>query len=100
MRTAKKAINNTSDATQEEKMQIIAKVDMNTKQAITQATTNDNVDQEQNSGTSTITGIQPEVTKKRRKEKQLMMKSLLRKRIDTVADATDEENRRLKIKLM
>ena len=30
-----------------------------------------------------------------------MMKSLLRKqRIDTVADATDEENRRLKIKLM
>ena len=29
-----------------------------------------------------------------------MMKSLLRKRIDTVADATDEENRRLKIKLI
>ena len=49
------------------------------KQAITQATTNDNVDQEQNSGTSTITGIQPEVTKKRQEEKQLMMKSLLRK---------------------
>ena len=71
------------------------------KQAITQATTNDNVDQEQNSGTSTITGIQPEVTKKRQEEKQLMMKSLLRKqRIDTVADATDEENRQLKIKLM
>ena len=39
-----------------------------TKQAITQATTNDNVDQEQNSGTSTITGIQPEVTKKRDKK--------------------------------
>ena len=29
-----------------------------------------------------------------------MMKSLLRKQIDTVADATDEENRQLKIKLM
>ena len=40
----------------------------NAKQAITQATTNDNVDQEQNSGTSTITGIQPEVTKKQRRK--------------------------------
>ena len=58
----------------------IAKVDAAVtaaKQAITQATTNDNVDQEQNSGTSTITGIQPEVTKKQQQEKQLMMKSLL-----------------------
>ena len=53
-------------------MQTIAKVDAcNTKQAITQATTNDNVDQEQNSGTSTITGIQPEVTKKRRARKAI-----------------------------
>ena len=62
------------------KITTIAKVDHgcnSAKQAITQATTNDNVDQEQNSGTSTITGIQPEVTKKRRQEKQLMMKSLL-----------------------
>ena len=53
----------------------IAKVDR-CKQASAkqQATTNDNVDQEQNSGTSTITGIQPEVSARR---KQLMMKSLL-----------------------
>ena len=81
----------------------IAKVDAPVtaaKQAITQATTNDNVDQEQNSGTSTITGIQPEVTKKQLKEKQLMMKSLLRKqRIDTVADATDEEKQAPKDKV-
>ena len=55
-------------------MQRIAKVDVPVtaaKQAITQATTNDNVDQEQNSGTSTITGIQPEVTKKQSRRKAI-----------------------------
>ena len=70
-----------------------------TKQAITQATTNDNVDQEQNSGTSTITGIQPEVTKSVTR-KAIDDEVVAKATIDTVADATDEEKRRLKIKLM
>ena len=81
----------------------IAKVDA----AVTAAkqsnytTTNDNVDQEQNSGTSTITGIQPEVTKKQQQEKQLMMKSLLRKQqLILLPMLQMKKNRQLKIKLM
>ncbi|WP_241961552.1 SasC/FmtB family protein [Staphylococcus haemolyticus] len=66
--TAKKeAINNTPDATQEEKDEAIEKVDAAVsaaKQAITQATTNDSVDQEQTNGNNTFASIQPEVTKK------------------------------------
>ena len=102
--TAKKeAINNTSDATQEEKDAAIAKVDAAVtaaKQAITQATTNDNVDQEQNSGTSTITGIQPEVTKKAAARKAIDDEVVAKKAaIDTVADATDEEKQAAKDKV-
>ncbi|MCH4502900.1 SasC/FmtB family protein [Staphylococcus haemolyticus] len=101
---AKKAlINQNSDATQEEKDAAIAKVDAAVtaaKQAITQATTNDNVDQEQNSGTSTITGIQPEVTKKAAARKAIDDEVVAKKAaIDTVADATDEEKQAAKDKV-
>lgn len=102
--TAKKeAINNTSDATQEEKDAAIAKVDAAVtaaKQAITQATTNDNVDQEQNSGTSTITGIQPEVTKKAAARKAIDDAATAKKQeIDQHPTATQEEKDAAKAKV-
>ncbi|MCH4483335.1 DUF1542 domain-containing protein [Staphylococcus haemolyticus] len=102
--TAKKAaINNTPDATQEEKDAAIAKVDAAVsaaKQAITQATTNDSVDQEQHNGSNTIATIQPEVTKKATARKAIDDEVVAKKAaIDTVADATDEEKQAAKDKV-
>ncbi|MCH4419599.1 SasC/FmtB family protein [Staphylococcus haemolyticus] len=99
--TAKKeAINNTPDATQEEKDAAIAKVDAAVsaaKQAITQATTNDSVDQEQTNGNNTIASIQPEVTKKAAARKAIDDEVVAKKAaIDNVADATDEEKQAAK----
>lgn len=99
--TAKKeAINNTPDATQEEKDEAIAKVDAAVsaaKQAITQATTNDSVDQEQTNGNNTIASIQPEVTKKAAARKAIDDEVVAKKAaIDNVADATDEEKQAAK----
>ncbi|MDT0706572.1 SasC/FmtB family protein [Staphylococcus haemolyticus] len=102
--TAKKeAINNTPDATQEEKDAAIAKVDAAVsaaKQAITQATTNDSVDQEQTNGNNTIASIQPEVTKKAAARKAIDDEVVAKKAaIDNVADATDEEKQAAKDKV-
>ncbi len=102
--TAKKeAINNTPDATQEEKDAAIAKVDAAVsaaKQAITQATTNDSVDQEQTNGNNTIASIQPEVTKKAAARKAIVDEVVAKKAaIDNVADATDEEKQAAKDKV-
>ncbi|MCE4992000.1 SasC/FmtB family protein [Staphylococcus haemolyticus] len=102
--TAKKeAINNTPDATQEEKDEAIVKVDAAVsaaKQAITQATTNDSVDQEQTNGNNTIASIQPEVTKKAAARKAIDDEVVAKKAaIDTVADATDEEKQAAKDKV-
>ncbi|PTK87870.1 YSIRK signal domain/LPXTG anchor domain surface protein [Staphylococcus haemolyticus] len=102
--TAKKeAINNTPDATQEEKDEAIEKVDAAVsaaKQAITQATTNDSVDQEQTNGNNTIASIQPEVTKKAAARKAIDDEVVAKKAaIDTVADATDEEKQAAKDKV-
>ncbi|UVD90102.1 MAG: DUF1542 domain-containing protein [Staphylococcus haemolyticus] len=102
--TAKKeAINNTPDATQEEKDAAIAKVDAAVsaaKQAITQATTNDSVDQEQTNGNNTIASIQPEITKKAAARKAIDDEVVAKKAaIDNVADATDEEKQAAKDKV-
>ncbi|WP_415426952.1 SasC/FmtB family protein [Staphylococcus borealis] len=102
--TAKKeAINNTPDATQEEKDAAIAKVDAAVtaaKQAIAQATTNDSVDQAQNNGSSSIASIQPEVVKKAAARKAIDDEVVAKKAaIDTVNDATEEEKQAAKAKV-
>ncbi|UDI77993.1 DUF1542 domain-containing protein [Staphylococcus taiwanensis] len=102
--TAKKeAINNTPDATQEEKDAAIAKVDAAVsaaKQAIAQATTNDSVDQAQNNGSSTIASIQPEVTYKAAARKAIDDEVVARKAaIDTNNEATVEEKQAAKDKI-
>ena len=73
----KKLINTT--ATQEEKDAAKAKVDaevQKAKDAITQANSNNDVDQVQNSETATIAGIQVDAVKKQMLNKQLMMQQL------------------------
>ncbi|WP_254613587.1 SasC/FmtB family protein [Staphylococcus borealis] len=102
--TAKKeTINNTPDATQEEKDAAIAKVDAAVtaaKQAIAQATTNDSVDQAQNNGSSSIASIQPEVVKKAAARKAIDDEVVAKKAaIDTVNDATEEEKQAAKAKV-
>lgn len=102
--TAKKeAINNTPDATQEEKDAAIAKVDAAVtaaKQAIAQATTNDSVDQAQNNGSSSIASIQPEVVKKA-EAKQAIDEAVTAKKaeIDQNQEATKEEKDAAKAKV-
>ena len=91
-RTAKKQeIDQHPTATQEEK-DAKAKVDaevQKAKDAITQANSNNDVDQVQNSETATIAGIQVDAVKKQMLNKQLM--STKKNEIDQHPTATQEE---------
>ncbi|MGV3096212.1 SasC/FmtB family protein [Staphylococcus borealis] len=94
--TAKKAeIDNNSDATQEEKDAAKAKVDAEVakaKTAINQATTNDGVDQAKDSGTNSISIIQPDVVKKAAARKAIDDAAIAKKNeIDQHPTATQEE---------
>ncbi|WP_210135221.1 SasC/FmtB family protein [Staphylococcus sp. GDX8P80P] len=94
--TAKKAaIDNNSDATQEEKDAAKAKVDAEAtkaKTAINQATTNDGVDQAKDSGTNSISIIQPDVVKKAAARKAIDDAAIAKKNeIDQHPTATQEE---------
>ena len=93
-RTAKKQeIDQHPTATQEEK-DAKAKVDaevQKAKDAITQANSNNDVDQVQNSETATIAGIQVDAVKKQMLNKQLMMQQPKKNEIDQHPTATQEE---------
>ncbi|MDN7233556.1 SasC/FmtB family protein [Staphylococcus haemolyticus] len=102
--TAKKeAINNTSDATQEEKDAAKAKVDeevAKAKRAIDSSTTNDAVDQAKDSGVTTINNIQPESIEKI-KAKQAIDDTVTAKKnaIDQDGTTTQEEKDAAKAKV-
>ena len=72
----KQEIDNNENAIQEEKDVAKTKVDeeaTKAKATIDQASTNNGVDQAKTSGETTISSIQPEVVKKQKQNKQLMM---------------------------
>ena len=87
-RTAKKQeIDQHPTATQEEKDATKAKVDaevQKAKDAITQANSNNDVDQVQNSETATIAGIQVDAVKKQMLNKQLMMRRLRKMKLTNI----------------
>ncbi|WP_210130248.1 SasC/FmtB family protein [Staphylococcus sp. GDX8P54P] len=99
----KEAINQTPDATEEEKQAAIAKVDAAvtaSKAAINQATTNNTVDQAKDNGNTVIASIQPEVSKKAAARKAIDDEVVAKKaEIDTVNDATEEEKQAAKDKV-
>ena len=100
--TAKKQeIDQHPTATQEEKDATKAKVDaevQKAKDAITQANSNNDVDQVQNSETATIAGIQVDAVKKQMLNKQLMMRTK-KNEIDQHPTATQEEKDATKAKV-
>ena len=72
----KQEIDNNENAIQEEKDAAKTKVDeeeQKQKQRLIKLPTNNGVDQAKTSGETTISSIQPEVVKKQKQNKQLMM---------------------------
>ena len=83
----KKAIDQTPDATTEEKEAAKAKVDQAVTEAkahINEAITNSDVDEAKTNGTTTINAIQPDVLKNQKQDKQLIMKLLIRRQRSTI----------------
>ncbi|MCC3723331.1 SasC/FmtB family protein [Staphylococcus haemolyticus] len=99
----KAAIDNNSDATQEEKDVAKAKVDVEAakaKTAIDQATTNDGVDQTRDLGNNSISVIQPDIVKKAAARKAIDDAATAKKQeIDQHPTATQEEKDAAKAKV-
>ncbi|MEK4919122.1 SasC/FmtB family protein [Staphylococcus sp. FSL W8-1270] len=99
----KAIIDQTSDATTEEKEAAKSKVDeevTKAKHSIDQAVTNSDVDQAKDRGTVAINNIQPEVVKKETAKTSIDQIALTRKNIiDQTPDATTEEKEAAKSKV-
>ncbi|SEM64476.1 protein of unknown function, partial [Staphylococcus hominis] len=99
----KAIIDQTSDATTEEKEAAKSKVDeevTKVKHSIDQAVTNSDVDQAKDRGTVAINNIQPEVVKKETAKTSIDQIALTRKNIiDQTPDATTEEKEAAKSKV-
>ena len=99
----KAIIDQTSDATTEEKEAAKSKVDeevTKAKHSIDQAVTNSDVDQAKDRGTVAINNIQPEVVKKETAKTSIDQIALTRKNIiDQTPDATTEEKEVAKSKV-
>ncbi|MCI2900410.1 DUF1542 domain-containing protein, partial [Staphylococcus hominis] len=99
----KAIIDQTSDATTEEKEAAKAKVDEEVTKAknnIDQAVTNSDVDQAKDTGNVAINNIQPEVVKKETAKTSIDQIALTRKNIiDQTPDATTEEKEAAKAKV-
>ncbi|MDS3874220.1 SasC/FmtB family protein [Staphylococcus hominis] len=99
----KAIIDQTSDATTEEKEAAKSKVDeevTKAKHSIDQAVTNSDVDQAKDRGTVAINNIQPEVVKKETAKTSIDQIALTRKNIiDQTPDATEEEKEAAKSKV-
>ncbi|MBB4833105.1 SasC/Mrp/FmtB intercellular aggregation protein [Staphylococcus hominis] len=102
-RAKKAAIDQTSDATTEEKEAAKSKVDeevTKAKHSIDQAVTNSDVDQAKDTGNVAINNIQPEVVKKETAKTSIDQIALTRKNIiDQTPDATTEEKEAAKSKV-
>ncbi|WP_324757475.1 DUF1542 domain-containing protein [Staphylococcus hominis] len=99
----KAIIDQTSDATTEEKEAAKSKVDeevTKAKHSIDQAVTNSDVDQAKDRGTVAINNIQPEIVKKETAKTSIDQIALTRKNIiDQTPDATTEEKEAAKSKV-
>jgi len=102
-RIKKAAIDQTPDATVEEKEAAIAKIDQEVtkaKEQIHQALKNENVDTAKTNGTTTINAIQPEVIKKSEARQAIDDIARAKKEaIDQTPDATTEEKEAAKVKV-
>ncbi|MCI2875959.1 DUF1542 domain-containing protein, partial [Staphylococcus hominis] len=99
----KKIIDQTPDATEEEKEVAKQKVDEEATKAkdnIDQASTNDAVDQEKTTGNTEINNIQPEVVKKSEARQAIDEVAKVKKeKINQMLDATEEEKEAAKQKV-
>ena len=102
-RIKKAAIDQTPDATVEEKEAAIAKIDQEVtkaKEQIHQALKNENVDTAKINGTNFINAIQPEITKKIKAREAIDEVARAKKEaIDRIQDATTEEKEAAKSKV-
>ncbi|MGX0197737.1 SasC/Mrp/FmtB intercellular aggregation protein [Staphylococcus hominis] len=102
-RIKKAAIDQTPDATVEEKEAAIAKIDQEVTKAkaqIHQALKNENVDTAKTNGTNFINAIQPEITKKIKAREAIDEVARAKKEaIDRIQDATTEEKEAAKAKV-
>ena len=102
-RIKKAAIDQTPDATVEEKEAAIAKIDQEVtkaKEQIHQALKNENVDTAKTNGTNFINAIQPEITKKMKARETIDEVARANKEaIDRTLDATTEEKEAAKAKV-
>ncbi|MDS3852517.1 SasC/FmtB family protein [Staphylococcus hominis] len=102
-RIKKAAIDQTPDATVEEKEAAIAKIDQEVTKAkaqIHQALKNENVDTAKTNGTNFINAIQPEITKKMKARETIDEVARAKKEaIDRTLDATTEEKEAAKAKV-
>ena len=102
-RIKKAAIDQTPDATVEEKEAAIAKIDQEVtkaKEQIHQALKNENVDTAKTNGTNFINAIQPEITKKMKARETIDEVARAKKEaIDRTLDATTEEKEAAKAKV-
>ncbi|MGS0644787.1 DUF1542 domain-containing protein [Staphylococcus hominis] len=102
-RIKKAAIDQTPDATVEEKEAAIAKIDQEVtkaKEQIHQALKNENVDTAKTNGTNFINAIQPEITKKMKARETIDEVARAKKEaIDRTLDATIEEKEAAKAKV-
>ncbi|QKH81661.1 SasC/FmtB family protein [Staphylococcus hominis] len=102
-RIKKAAIDQTPDATVEEKEAAIAKIDQEVtkaKEQIHQALKNENVDTAKTNGTNFINAIQPEITKKIKAREAIDEVARAKKEaIDRIQDATTEEKETAKAKV-
>ncbi|MEN2010801.1 SasC/FmtB family protein [Staphylococcus hominis] len=102
-RIKKAAIDQTPDATVEEKEATIAKIDQEVtkaKEQIHQALKNENVDTAKTNGTNFINAIQPEITKKIKAREAIDEVARAKKEaIDRIQDATTEEKEAAKAKV-
>ncbi|UJB22977.1 DUF1542 domain-containing protein [Staphylococcus hominis] len=102
-RIKKAAIDQTPDATVEEKETAIAKIDQEVtkaKEQIHQALKNENVDTAKTNGTNFINAIQPEITKKIKAREAIDEVARAKKEaIDRIQDATTEEKEAAKAKV-
>ncbi|WHI80091.1 DUF1542 domain-containing protein [Staphylococcus hominis] len=102
-RAKKEAIDQTPDATTEEKEAAKAKVDQAVTEAkahINEAINNSGVDEAKTNGTNTINAIQPEITKKIKAREAIDEVARAKKEaIDRIQDATTEEKEAAKAKV-
>ena len=98
----KAEIDQTPNATDEEKVAAKAKVDEavnNAKASIDQVTNNEGVDTAKSNGLDSINNIQPTVVKKDEAKQRLIKRRKLKTEIDQTPNATDEEKAAAKAKV-